>query len=103
MHKFLKLAMPCAVLATLVGCAPLPPLSFQPLVTPTAPIAVLPCATCTVESTYGIAVTRPNPCNDYPVTYRVQMPETDKRVRFVDRPELMSTSTLSVSVNNCGR
>jgi len=99
MSKFLKLSLPGCALAMLVGCAPLTPLTQN---TP-APAAALPCANCAAEAAYGIAVTRPNACNDYPVTYRVQMPETDKRVRFVDRPTIASTSTQSVSVNSCSR
>ena len=93
MSKFLKMAVVTTGLGMLVGCAPVP----------LTPAVAIPCATCAVDSTYGIAVTRPNPCNDYPVTYRVQMPETDKRVRFVDRPELVSTATQSTTVNSCGR
>lgn len=103
MSKFLKTSLAVSGLAMIVGCAPLPPLSPTVSVNPPLPNAVIPCASCAPESTYGIAVTRPNPCNDYPVTYRVQMPETDKRVRFVDRPELVSTSTQSSFVNSCGR
>ena len=43
------------------------------------------CAVCPVEPRYVLAVTRPGACNDYPVTYRVQVPEADPRVRSVDR------------------
>jgi hypothetical protein len=90
MSKFLKISAAVAGLGLVVGCAPLPTVA-------------IPCGTCGPEAVYGIAVTKPSSCNDYPVTYRVQMPETDKRVRFVDRPELVSTTTQSSVVNSCGR
>ena len=38
----------------------------------------------------AVAVTRPQLCNDYPVTYRVQVPEADDRIKMVDRTELVS-------------
>lgn len=95
MKKILRVALPLSAAVFMVGCAPLPPA--------VAPAALVPCATCAPEAVYGIAVTRPSPCNDFPVTYRVQMPETDKRVRFVDRPELVSSSTRVSSVASCGR
>jgi len=41
----------------------------------------------------AVAVTRPQLCNDYPVTYRVQIPETDDRIKMVDRTELVSSGT----------
>ena len=34
---------------------------------------------------YATAVTRPALCNDYPVEYRVQVPDTDTRIRTIDR------------------
>ena len=43
------------------------------------------CGVCSIEPRYLLAVTRPGACNDYPVTYRVQVPEADPRVRSVDR------------------
>ena len=101
MNKYLKLSVASSGLAMLVGCAQLTPLSVP--FTQTAPAAVNPCGTCAPESVYGIAVTRPDGCNDYPVTYRVQMPETDKRVRFVDRPEISSSTTQTSSVTSCAR
>lgn len=64
--------------------------SIVPVVTST----VQGCATCTsgadcsgcrtVQPVYAYAVTRPAQCNDFPVTYRVQIPDTDSRVRNVD-------------------
>lgn len=49
-----------------------------------------PCSTCTPTPDYSYAVTRPLSCNDYPVSYRVQTPETDIRVRNIDRSVLIS-------------
>jgi ABC-type Fe3+-hydroxamate transport system substrate-binding protein len=43
------------------------------------------CSSCPIDPRYALAVTRPGACNDYPVTYRVQVPEADPRVRSVDR------------------
>jgi hypothetical protein len=34
---------------------------------------------------YAVAVSRPDRTNDYPVEYRVQVPDTDSRVRVVER------------------
>lgn len=34
---------------------------------------------------YAVAVSRPDRTNDYPVEYRVQVPDTDPRVRVVER------------------
>jgi hypothetical protein len=45
----------------------------------------------------AVAVTRPQLCNDYPVTYRVQIPETDDRIKMVDRTELVSSGTYAYS------
>ncbi|GKQ56339.1 hypothetical protein [Sphaerotilus sulfidivorans] len=55
-----------------------------------APV-VSSCATCKPAPYYATAVTRPGACNDYPVTYRVQIPEVDDRIRPVDRSQLVST------------
>ena len=41
----------------------------------------------------AVAVTRPQLCNDYPVTYRVQVPEADDRIKMIDRTELVSVGT----------
>ena len=41
----------------------------------------------------AVAVTRPQLCNDYPVTYRVQVPESDDRIKMIDRTELVSATT----------
>lgn len=64
-----------------------------------------PCLTCAAKQQPmpAIAVTRPPMCNDYPVAYRVQTPETEPRVRAIDRVELVSNGTLSPVVANCPR
>jgi hypothetical protein len=51
----------------------------------------------------AIAVTRPHFCNDYPVTYRVQVPETDDKIRMIDRSELVSVATLTYQMPACQR
>lgn len=64
----------------------------------------VPCLSCAVRQPIpAIAVTRPPICNDYPVAYRVQMPETEPRVRGVDRVELVSNGTLTPVATNCPR
>lgn len=64
-----------------------------------------PCLTCAAKQQPmpAIAVTRPPMCNDYPVAYRVQTPETEPRVRAVDRVELVSNGTLTPVTTNCPR
>ncbi len=49
----------------------------------------------------GNAITRQALCNDYPVTYRVQMPEVDDRVRLVDRSLLSSSGGTASRIANC--
>ena len=63
------------------------------------------CLTCAAKqpSVPAIAVTRPPMCNDYPVGYRVQTPETEPRVRAIDRVELTSNGTLAALAANCPR
>lgn len=64
-----------------------------------------PCVSCVAKQQPipAIAVTRPPMCNDYPVAYRVQTPETEPRVRAVDRVELVSNGTLAPVATNCPR
>ncbi len=58
-----------------------------------APVRIgeAPAASCTsgcdgqAEARVALAVTRPSLCNDFPVTYRVMIPDTESRVRHVDR------------------
>ena len=70
-----------------------------------SPAQQVPCLTCAAkpQPIPAIAVTRPPMCNDYPVAYRVQTPETEPRVRAVDRVELMSTGALAPIAANCPR
>lgn len=37
------------------------------------------------EPRVAMAVTRPSVCNDYPVSYRVTVPDVESRVRHVER------------------
>lgn len=47
--------------------------------------AAMDCSGCrAVQPVHAYAVTRPAQCNDFPVTYRVQVPDSDPRVRNVD-------------------
>jgi len=68
----------CAVVAACTS-VPLP-----------APMSQAPCVACSPAPEYSYAVTRPLSCNDYPVSYRVQTPETDSRVRNIERSVLMA-------------
>lgn len=87
-----------------VGCAPLPmagaagdPSPLEKAAAPAKPSASAPaakgaaptsgCADCASQpqAYYAVAVTRPALCNDYPVEYRVQVPDTDARIRPIDR------------------
>jgi hypothetical protein len=52
-------------------------------------------------SYYATAVTRPAVCNDFPVDYRVQVPETDERVRPIDRTELSSNMNAAFPSHQC--
>lgn len=91
--------------ATLAGCAAQPPncgccncvadvyanrpMEAQVAAPPGRPIEARPVTNeqrlVPVESKYAIAVTKPAPYNEFPVTYRVQVPDTDPRLRYVDR------------------
>ena len=44
------------------------------------------CVGCQVESKVAYAVARPSPCNDFPVSYRVQNAKEQERVLPVDQP-----------------
>jgi|APCry1669192010_1035390.scaffolds.fasta_scaffold46325_1 hypothetical protein len=50
---------------------------------------------------YATAVTRPAVCNDFPVDYRVQVPETDERVRPLDRTQLSSNTNAAFPTHQC--
>jgi len=79
-----KLLISMGFLIALTGCAQLQ-MPAAPAQAP-APAVAQPCADCNAKPPYyAVAVTRPALCNDYPVEYRVQVPESDARVRPVDR------------------
>ena len=96
--KLKKILAMCSSVALVTGCQATGP-------TVTAEAQVAPCLTCAAKQQPipAIAVTRPPMCNDYPVAYRVQTPETEPRVRAVDRVELVSNGTLSAVATNCPR
>lgn len=75
-HKTLILM---GIIAMASGCAQLPPAEKAAAPAPA-------CVDCGAKAPYhAVAVTRPALCNDYPVEYRVQVPETDARIRQIDR------------------
>lgn len=96
--KYLKFIMSTFVAHSIIACTSVP---VGPVVQvgPVAP----PCATCGPKPFTAIAVTRPPLCNDYPVTYRVQVPEVDERIRMIDRTELVSVATLAYQMPACQR
>jgi len=96
--KLKKLLAMVGSVALVSGCE-----ATGPLVN--AETQVVPCLNCAAKQQPmpAIAVTRPPVCNDYPVAYRVQTPESEPRVRAVDRIELVSNGTLSPVAANCPR
>lgn len=96
--KLKKLLAMVSSVALVSGCE-----ATGPLVN--AETQVVPCLNCAAKQQPmpAIAVTRPPVCNDYPVAYRVQTPESEPRVRAVDRIELVSNGTLSPVAANCPR
>ncbi len=79
-----KLLISMGFSIALTGCAQLE-MAAAPAQAPAAAVAQ-PCAECNAKPPYyAVAVTRPALCNDYPVEYRVQVPESDARIRPVDR------------------
>jgi len=79
------------------GCAQLPALKSA------EKPAAQPCADCGPKAPYyAVAVTRPALCNDYPVEYRVQVPETDARIRPIERV-VLGDGMASVSNRSCGK
>ncbi len=86
----------------LSGCAATQTVTVKPLAADPAPApAATVCTTCSASPVVGYAITRPALCNDYPVTYRVQMPEVDDRVRLVDRSLLSSSGGTASRIANC--
>jgi hypothetical protein len=66
-HKAIVTVSLLALLGT--GCAQVP----------------IGCAGCTDESKIAYAVARPSPCNDFPVSYRVNAPKERDRILAVDQ------------------
>lgn len=63
--------------------APAPERAAAPVVAPVVAPAEKPPVVRTPY--YAVAVGRPDSANDYPVEYRVQVPDTDPRIRPVER------------------
>jgi hypothetical protein len=53
------------------------------------------------SSYHATAVTRPAVCNDFPVAYKVQVPETDERIRPIDRSQLSSSMNAAFPSTQC--
>ncbi len=92
--------LPLLAACLLSGCAVTESVVGKPVVVAPAPAATV-CTTCSATPVMGYAITRPALCNDYPVTYRVQMPEVDDRVRQVDRSVLASSGGTASRIANC--
>jgi len=107
MQIALVLAVGSAVACTAVPLeAPKAPIETPTVSTRTPMVPqgqALPCATCAPKPFTAVAVTRPPLCNDYPVTYRVQVPEADDRIKMIDRTELVSSATNTYFVPSCSR
>ena len=86
------------LVSVLTGCAQLQKLQLN------ADADSAPCPECNTgkQAYYATAVTRPGLCNDYPVEYRVQIPETDARVRPVDRV-FLNAGKSTTSTRSCGK
>lgn len=84
----LHYTIPCVV-ALFAGCAQVP----------------VSCDGCNVESRTAYAVSTPSVCNDYPVTYRVQVPAEKGKVLSVDQPNVTLAggvvSPTGVGLNPC--
>lgn len=55
------------------------------------------CVGCTVDAKVAYAVARPSPCNDYPVTYRVQVPAERDKILAVDQLTLHSSAGVAIT------
>lgn len=94
--------LPLLAACLLSGCAATQSVVGKPVAAAPAPApAATVCTTCSATPVVGYAITRPALCNDYPVTYRVQMPEVDDRVRLVDRSLLSSSGGTASRIANC--
>ncbi|MDH4393004.1 MAG: hypothetical protein QE285_16480 [Aquabacterium sp.] len=95
-------SLPLLAACLLSGCAATESFLGKPAAAAPAPAPVAAvCTNCVANPVVGYAITRPALCNDYPVTYRVQMPEVDDRVRLVDRSVLSSNGGTASRVANC--
>lgn len=95
-------SLPLLAVCLLSGCAATESFLGKPVAVAPAPApAATVCTTCSATPVVGYAITRPALCNDYPVTYRVQMPEVDDRVRQVDRSLLASSGGTASRIANC--
>ena len=97
-------SLPLLAACLLSGCAATESFLGKPVAVAPAPApapAATVCTTCSATPVVGYAITRPALCNDYPVTYRVQMPEVDDRVRQVDRSLLASSGGTASRIANC--
>jgi len=104
--KYLKFLLSTFLAHSIIACTCVPVgpvVKVDPVAPPVAPPVASPCATCGPKPFTAIAVTRPPLCNDYPVTYRVQVPEVDERIRMIDRSELVSLATLTYQMPACQR
>lgn len=88
------------------ACAHIPPevaadLPLQaPRVAPPVASAGTTCMNCASEPRVAYAVSTPGPCNDYPVTYRVQVPTERDKVLPVDQIVLRSSTGSVVAQAN---
>lgn len=60
------------------------------------------CSNCTVvKPQFSYAVAKPLDSNDYPVSYRVQTPEANARIRPVDRTTVIAQTNVHISEAPC--
>jgi hypothetical protein len=76
-----KISLVSLTMALLSGCAQLP----------------TGCVGCVVDPKVAYAVARPSPCNDFPVTYRVQVPAERDKVLAVDQVTLHSSAGVAAT------
>jgi hypothetical protein len=98
----MRVVIPLAAFSiiTLAGCDSIPKAKEQVREAMEA-YEEIKCLTC-VNPSYARAVSQPSPCNDYPVEYRVQIPEVDKRSRSVDRYVVTNDVSASYATLNRG-
>lgn len=94
--RIVLILVPISLLTLLGACA-------NPVPVQEAPTAS--CPSCQVSQTprSAIAVSNPGPCNDFPVGYRVNRPETSAYVGPVEKVELVSASQDPRAFTNCAR